>query len=388
MPTTPRKTTAQQARDPRPERNTTRDLADYVRSTGPTNDEQLPQALATRPEPTSHQAMSAVRPTGSPRMVESRSSTERANRLKYQARDARPQKGSETADLIDFIRQGPPRVVGDHRIDRRVAPFRSTMDSDDLRALAPSDAPGRDSVGSTHESGATRSMQESTNSRTALLESNRQPPTRTVPPINHDVKRQIIPEQDGMPPRTHRRIRDPYAIDVSDDDEMEEDLPKSKPRNEEESLIDFLRNTAPPPGMTTQPILAASTRPQGKTGLKHSSSNSRMRDMLSREGSKKGNHTGVNGAREDSPHLYQRNGNHRPPPSSGGAGRPKPKFEARGAKTNVTSTSDLADYLKNSGPAESTHSLPSGKDPRMVHTSVKEQAGFMKFFSRKGSLRR
>lgn len=389
-----RSRTSVEPRDPRPERNLTRDLADYVRSTGPTAEEQLPQPLGGRssafgvPDTTN----TSTRPDGVPRApVDSQRSSNvssSANQSRFQARDARPTKGSETADLIDFIRQGPPRAAGDHRIDRRVAPFRTTMDSDDLQALAPpGDFTGRSSVGSTHESSATKSMQESTNSRTALLESSRQTPVRSVPPISHDVKRQVIPEQDGMPQRTRRRVRDPYAIDFSDDEEeLEEEAAPPKPRNEEESLIDFLRNTAPPPGMTTQPILATGARSQDKAAVKRSASKSKLRGMLGGDSSSRNGTmaTGANGAREDSPHLHQR-----PNGASAGAGVRKARFEARGAKTAVTSTSDLADYLKNSGPAESSQSLPNNRDPKTVRSAApKEQAGFLKFFSRKGSVRR
>src|SRR5690606_15490807 len=58
-------------------------------------------------------------------------------------------------------------------------------------------------------------------------------------------------QEDGMPKRNRRPVRDPYAID-SDDDELDEDgdfdlvlPPPPKPRREE-SLIDFLKNNEPP----------------------------------------------------------------------------------------------------------------------------------------------
>jgi hypothetical protein len=385
----------QQPRNSRVETNTTRDLADYLRSTGPAKEEQLPQPVnvagVSRPDAGGRAISSDGVPRAPP--ASNRQSASAASRLKFQARDARPTKGRETADLIDFIREGPPRAAGDHRIDRKVAPFRTTMDSDDLQALAPpGDFTGRSSVGSTHESSATKSMPESTNSRTALLETNRQNPVRNIaPPINHDVKRQVIPEQDGMPQRTRRRIRDPYAIDFSDEDELEEEeepVSKPQPRKQEESLIDFLRNTAPPPGSAPQPILTTAPRPNdNKADLKRSTSQSKLRDMLMRDGStRNATAVGVNGARESSPRLHAANGANRTPASAGDGVR-KPKFQARDAKTTKTSTSDLADYLLNSGPSESTHSLPNERDPRLGHNAVKEQAGFMRFFSRKGSVR-
>ena len=394
MPGSPRRGN-QQARDPRPERNTTRDLADYVRSTGPTNDIQLPQALGAQSEDNPREAIATPRAGPVPRVPDNQRlpASRSTNRLKFQARDARPQPGSETNDLIDFIRQGPPRAPGEHRIDRKVAPFRTTMDSDDLQALAPpSELPGRDSVGSNHESSATKSMQESTNSRTALLDSSRQTNGRvTAPPINHDVKRQVIPEQDGMPPRTRRRVKDPYAIDFSDDEEEEEEeIAKPAHRKEEESLIDFLRNTAPPPGRTAQPIVAAGSRAQQAADLRRTASNSKLRDVLKRTGSTKNTPKSSNIATKDeSPQVLRKNTNTLRQEAL--SGKPRVKYQARDAKTTVPSTSDLADFLMDSGPppsrGENNQPFRNGGDSRVVRSDVKEQAGFMKFFSRKASVR-
>jgi hypothetical protein len=63
-------------------------------------------------------------------------------------------------------------------------------------------------------------------------------------------------------------VRDPYAIDDSDDDEyLEELLEPSKPKREEESLIDFLRNV-PPPEAEPQPLaLNMPTSKSTSTGL-------------------------------------------------------------------------------------------------------------------------
>lgn len=390
MPNSPRKA-AQQPRDPRPERNTTRDLADYVRSTGPTNETQYPQAV----DPAVGEPTKRVSPMPAtvPNQSSPQSSTSRPeNRLKFQARDARPQPGTETAELIDFIRRGPQLPAGEHRIDRKVAPFRTTMDSDDLQALAPpSELPGRDSVGSTLDSTATKSMQESTNSHTALLESSRQNNYRSVaPPISHDIKRQVIPEQDGMPQRTRRRVKDPYAIDVSDDeDETEQIAAQVKTRNEEESLIDFLRNTAPPPGMGTKPIIAATPSPQDKANLKRSVSNSKLRDILSRDGStKNGINVSTNGARDAPGPTRQTSTVRQAAPVNN---KPKQKFQPREAKNNVSSTGDLAKFLMESGPPADSNPSPlpnPDRQGRMVRSDVKEQAGFMKFFTRKASVRR
>jgi len=58
-----------------------------------------------------------------------------------------------------------------------------------------------------------------------------------------------------MPKRKTRRVRDPYAIDISDEEDEYEPIPSGRPKAiEEESLADFLRNV-PPPKETSPPVL-------------------------------------------------------------------------------------------------------------------------------------
>lgn len=360
-------------------------------------------------------------PVGTPSIHSPRPSSvsdRSATRLKFQARDARPARNTETADLIDFIREGPPRKAGDHRIDRNVAPFRTTMDSDDLNALAPPrDVNGRDSLGSAQDSSiAARSVQESTNSRTGLLDPPRITSARVpngVSPATNGVTRQTIPEQ-GMPQRKRRAPKDPYAIDY-DDDDLEEEEPVVKPvrRTQEESLIDFLRNTSPPPGMTTQPILAVASRvPAANTkDLRQTASNSKLKDVLSRErptsqrngtappqASATSQRNGgpssprPNTARATSPHLTQSGSkidSYRPTKAThaGHVERnrtTRSRGEAReSSRTRGSGTADLADYLRNSGPPEPVRAASQTKSPS------KDQAGFLKFFQkRSASVRR
>ena len=404
------------ARDARPERNTTRDLADYARSTGPATVEQLPQILGTRPG-TSRSAAAAgglrpdgvpMAPVGTPSIDSDRTtigSNKPANRLKFQARDARPARDMETSDLIDFIREGPPRKVGEHRIDRHVAPFRTTMDSDDLNALAPpAEINGRNSVGSAQDSSVMtgRSVQESTNSQTGLLENHKPAPKMNVAnSAGSGIVRQTIPESSGMPPKKRRGPRDPYAIDDSDDEPLEE-VPARPPPRKEESLIDFLRNTSPPPGMTTQPILSAGARPEAQPDMKRSASQSKLRDVLKRQNSNAARSNGTvrpaNGPRTDSPreaspHLTQvgsKMDKYRPTQTTHAAhverNRQKPRVEPRDATNVRTGTSDLAEYLKYSGPPEPVRP-PTGHE-KFVSSNVKEQAGFLKFFKQRGSVKR
>lgn len=269
------------------------------------------------------------------------------------------------------------------------------MDSEDLEALAPPpEVTGRASVGSAPESAVTaKSVQESTNSRTALLESTNRANVRNITPKSsgaNGVMRQAAGEQNGMPPRTRRRVRDPYEIDDSDD-ELEEELFPSKPVKQEESLIDFLRNTAPPPGMAPQPIMTTAPKANEKPDIKRESSNSKLKDVLTRKESVATRNVApktTNGAREQSPHLTQvgsKLDKYRPTQTTHAAhvdrNRQRPRGPEAREPTNInTGTSDLAEYLKNTGPPEP----PRQEQP----IATKDQAGFLKFFSRRGSVKR
>ncbi|KAK4938669.1 hypothetical protein LTR10_020937 [Elasticomyces elasticus] len=396
-------------RDARMTRNNTRDLADYARSTGPENEMQLPKPLTTRPNTAQTEGSGAGAGASEGAGASDRASTtpgKPANRLKFQARDAQIPRTTESSDLIDFIREGPPRAPGDHRIDRRVAPFRSTMDSDDLNALAPPpelDANGRRSDGSNQESAVTvKSMQSSMNSRTGLLDSTNRTNERTTNGIrsaaNAAPRQPIIPEADGMPTRTRRRVLDPYAIDYSDDEDedMEDDfLPQQQQRRtDEESLVDFLRNTAPTPGMITQPILAAAPGSSSQPDtLNERSSNDKLKNFF--EGSTSPRNGTMNrttngsAARAESPHLTQigsKMDKYRPTQPTHAAhverNRQKMRAEPRDATSSGgNDTADLAAYFKNSGP-------PPGMEtqPQRLRTASKDQAGFLRFFQRKGSV--
>ncbi len=339
-----------------------------------------------------------------------------ANRLKYQARDAKVPRTADSSDLIDFIREGPPRAPGEHRIDRHVAPFRTTMDSDDFNALAPppdlEDKP-RNSEASVPESAVTaKSMPSTVNSRTGLLDSTNRTAIKGMNGANSVSKQPAIPEREnGMPQRTRRRVRDPYAIDFSDDeDEIEQFEAPPKSRTGEESLVDFLRNTAPTPSMATQPILAAipgPTQPDASNMVKRSASGSRLRDFLpggasANKSNGNANDTGatstpknVNIARASSPHLTQAGSKmdkYKPTTPTHAAhverNRTQNKrVEPRGAAstTNGGGTADLAAFLKDSGPPPGVNDKPAQRFNPGVQ---KDQAGFLKFFQRKGSIRK
>ena len=187
-----------------------------------------------------------------------------------------------------------------------------------------------------------------------------------------------------MPKRTQRRVPDPYAIEDSDD-ELDQDLVTPKQKTEEESLIDFLRNTVPPPAAASSSTATPSTTPK-------ESSNSALKDRLLRKASLSGvsrngtlkkstvsppGYKGTtNGAREESPHQ--------PTEPTHAAhldrGRQKPRavIEPRDPRSGGDSR-ELAAYLMNSGPTET---------PLPLSQPIKEEAGFLKFFSRRRTVKR
>ncbi|CAZ82563.1 unnamed protein product [Tuber melanosporum] len=152
---------------------------------------------------------------------------------------------ASTSALADFFRNTTPPVDGEHTIQRRisrsVAPFRNTMDSaqfdaarDPERTEPVDSIPG--GLGLGLNSAPEDSYQSSFSSSTALLRSNSG--------RAHDYGSMPAPQ------RKQTRVRDSLAVvDIEEQDDpdlvgLELVIPK---RKEEESLIDFLRNVAPPP---------------------------------------------------------------------------------------------------------------------------------------------
>ena len=330
---------AGQPRDAKVELGSTRDLADYAKSTGPENDRQLPQALSRPGTAVTTKTMDSEKkrqyiPTRPPAITTplSRSATSKRGNPRLEPRDPDPKAGQSQA-LIDFIREGPPRAAGDHRIDRNIAPFRRTMDSDDLNVLAPGQN-ARSSETSTQEGSIA-------NSRTGLLDNQRngiKPQHKSAlaaPAIVAEAPpRPKEPPKVAGPRRTQRRVRDPYAIPSDDDDEElfghrkqpQSKKPNRQSDNQQESLMDFLRNTAPPPEARAQPIATSTTPPTITAVLKKKASGNKLvgkapTESLSRKQSVKTqtepapNHNAEvlpppryhnsNHARKESPHLTQ-----------------------------------------------------------------------------------
>ena len=373
------KTAAYQAREARTEMESTRDFAEFIKSTGPpAMNPRVRQSMQNGNQP--KYPVAAPSPVRSSYSQPSRSSASTARRTgpKLEARPAVVPSGRQTSDLIDFIRKGPQRD-GTHRIPRHVAPFRNTMDSDD-------DYHRHSSSGSLQAgSEMTKSLNSSSNSRTGLLESTNRmrpaaPPLESIPSPTSNFEPQA-------PIRRKKGPRDPYAIDVSDEDELDidddndSDLidgPPAASERQEESLADFLRNVPPPPDSNEPPQLLSmnakawnSTKPRSKSmnlraRVKRTASSDRVpkqkKSFSSLHSSKSmGNRPSTLASNAPpvppTPRMYSNNDN---PVFSGnysayvsgpnrnmGASTPQ-----RPAGRYQTETAALADFLKNTGPPE------------------------------------
>ncbi|KAI1751701.1 hypothetical protein F4782DRAFT_175683 [Xylaria castorea] len=374
-----------QAREARVPRESMQDFAEFIRSTGP------PEANITRTNGSFAGNLNLTRSVTGPPSIMTSSSMEVRRGPKLQARDAIVNTSSESSELIDFIRQGPPSTNGNNpRIPRTVAPFRNTQDSDYMTggmggkavdAIIPNVRTSQASTNIT-EASAPSSM----NSQSALL--------------NKSNRHQLyagnsFDEDDMMPKRTRRRVRDPYALDFSDEEEDEFDVvPKPKPKpmpKKEESLMDFLNNYPPPAEPVAEPFvppkkkssapnLIARLRSGSSAGLNGSghsrkgSAVSENRNLNSRMGPK-ASHTPI-----VVPTVADRYGaSIRSPdsPRTTSIGRvPMKKFEPRDASSSSSQTADLANFFRDSRPSPpaATFSPPS---------EDKASSGFSRMFERR-----
>lgn len=410
-----------QARDARLPRESLADFAEFIRSTGPVGETGGNSNAYTRAA-----ASGAMRNPGAPlpvakeSMESGRASTSTANRMRLQARDASVARGDDNSDLIDFIRRGPPNATG-NRIPRTVAPFRTTMDSDQMSGAVGGravDAQIRDvdvrgsETSNTTDYSMPSAQASSVNSQTALLRN------KALPAQNGN--RQGTRDADmPMPVRKTRRVRDPYAIDLSDEEDTDVGpmpsiqsrraaaVPKSPPVREE-SLADFLKDYAPPPAPEPQPFILSQTQNRPK---KKASAPSLMARLTRRDSS-----AATSGSRSPKPTPDARSLNSRsglttsasgtkgyipiqvnmPPgidkysPSYGsskamssmggapsaGASKMRIKYEPREAvpAQSRSGTSDLADFLRNSGPP------PEAISPA-PYPGKGDSGGFSKVFS-------
>lgn len=383
LPSKARTANSPQAREARLPRESLAEFAEFIRSTGPPSGSTASANASLR--------LGARNPASvSKTSIEPRrgSAASNPNRPRLLAREASVDYKADNSDLIDFIRRGPPSTAGSPRIPKAVAPFRTTMDSDQMsgavggRAVDAQlhDFDFRNSQASTDatEHSVPPSVQSSINSHSALLARSK--------PVSYDAVEDDMP----MPTRKTRRVRDPYAIDFSDE-EMEDDdeltpMAPKRVQTREESLIDFLNNCAPPPEPPAQSFNLAQTTNKPKKKASAPSLMARLtrresgksnnppplpasaqipassRSLSSRASSGRGGHVPiqVNAPALADQYTPQNRGGYPkaapiissgPAPAAGARVAMK-KFQAREAVPVVTShaTSDLADFLKHSGP--------------------------------------
>jgi hypothetical protein len=380
--------TMHQARAPRATGDSVRDFAQFIRSTGPgaATPKARPEGNTTR----SHFRDGSDSVIGSSRPDTAQSGSSRAtakpresynsarkNGLRLEARDASGHNGSKTSDLIDFIREGPPGA-STHRIPRTVAPFRNTMDSEDLlliETVRVNEARITPSLAST-------GAESTSSSRSPLLTKLDAPP---------------------IPVRKRRGPRDPYAIDLSDDEGFEEPSVTakiSKAPRAEESLLDFL-NSVPPPvsHKAPEPFILSShpMAPNSSSGQSTSNTRSRFRrntfvDKLPGPTLKK-SMTSMRSAKLSSKSQISspvQQSSRRPPvpmvpkldgqPDSQfnfGNGSAFQPSRSQLHSTPKTETGALADFFRNTGPPESMTRASS------TFSEDKKDSSFSKFFRRK-----
>lgn len=408
------------AREPQVMTESTMDFADFIRSTGPNKEQEILPILNNR-STTSLNSLRQAHINGSRSSSPGAASARSLNRTALQNDNVPPvppmpnngknnmqprgptSTGDGTSELIDFIRTGPngssqagqPRQ---HRISRSVAPFRTTMDSDQLdewgeRLAAQPDlklntnVPSAPSVKSA--SSMKSSVRTSAHSRAPLL--NNSNAGETVHPAHSGVPQRLssLPASASLPknlqpttsePAVKRyRNKDPYAIDFDDeDDDLLTALPKN--RREDESLIDFLRHSEPPVDNYPRGVNnSGSSSPQtankgaprrGSTpGLKTHGADAvsmgRRGSMPNRDGPQ------PKTANSSAPRQPQGTTSIAVGPMT----KPRPRMEARtpNSRTGDAGTTDLADFLRSSGPPPNSNvPLPSpGPGPGMARHSSK-----------------
>ncbi|KAL1794503.1 hypothetical protein ACET3X_007924 [Alternaria dauci] len=415
------------ARDPKIENESMRDFADFIRSTGPSPGQEKPiqpfvNISNNNSRPGSHSTSSLGRKLSTSNKHSNSANNTTATRTRP-SMEPRSPAGLSTGngDLIDFIRQGPPDANHKQpRIPKNIAPFRTTVDSDtfdtmlgghggvesayESRAAATEANAAESAYGSAASTLESKTSTATINSRTGLIAS-----PSVVQPAYSGGPGQLSGSMaaggggDAMEgiTKTRRRIKDPYAIDLSDEDEDDDDdgdeededqltalptptgnqnerqLQQHQPaqrqmpsRQREESLMDFLNGMDPPSGnaasnkpqpflLSEETIAAAKARAAasaaagtGQNGsnpsLLSSSSSSHPSSNHTVGGSRNGN---GNGNAMDKSRLQAR------APAIGGIGN---------GGSSRTATSDLADFLKNSGPPEGMMGGRARKEEEVV----------------------
>jgi len=376
------------ARDPKIESESMRDFADFIRSTGPSPGQEKPVQpfvnISGNGQKSGNQSTSSL---GRKMSMSKQSSS--ANGSATRARpnmEPRSPAGLSTGngDLIDFIRQGPPDANhGQPRIPRNVAPFRTTVDSDQFETMLGGHGNVESAYGSASSTLESKDSTQTINSRTGLI-----PSPSVVQPAYSNTPQQLTGSMSGPDEphitRTRRRVKDPYAIDLSDEDEDDEDEdedqltalptptnqhppqqvqrqqapPASRPQApRQESLMDFLNGMEPPSTSKPQPFMLSEETIAAARARAAASSNPSLSSATSTPRNNYGNGNNHNNSTPAFGSISSSNS------YSGSGANNKSRLQARapavadnvragGGGGSRTATSDLADFLKNSGPPE------------------------------------
>ncbi|KAF2659907.1 hypothetical protein K491DRAFT_590199 [Lophiostoma macrostomum CBS 122681] len=368
------------AREPRIQAESMRDFADFIRSTGPSAGEQRPVqpfvSLANSDPKSPNGSSTTIGGLGRKLSLKQGPTHSHSNSTLGEGPSARPRvhmeprspagQRSGNDDLIDFIRQGPPGANnGQPRIPRSVAPFRTTVDSDQFERMLDDNGNIESAYGSQVSTNSKQSAQ-TTNSRTGLL-----PAANVVQPAYSNTPQKLTGSLSSPEPhiqRTRRRIKDPYAIDLSDDedDDLLTALPKSSKR-QEESLMDFLNSMEPPSSQAPQPLhLSEATVAAAKARAANNLSNSSLpSSSSSTTATRNGASSRATRNASAQPALISSNITSDAPRAH------KPKLQARAAgaqdgRVGRSTTNDLADFLRTSGPPE-----PAAPPPVIRASGVK-----------------
>lgn len=385
------------AREPRIQDESIKDFADFIRTTGPSPGAEKPVkpfvSLAGTPTPPPGLTTTIVgggSKSGSSRQFSGQSTLSKLkspssekmpykSRLNMEPRSPAAQRVGQD-DLIDFIRQGPP-IPNGNRIPRAVAPFRTTFDSDQFDELLD----GNSNVESAYSSQISSLSKTSANSRTGLL-----PASSTVQPAYGTTPHHLagsLAQSEPQSERTRYRNKDPYAIPDSDDeyDEDEDEdhltaLPRSKPQQRherQESLADFLLSADPPPVNNNPQPLRLSPATLAAAKAKAASANGSGHVNIASPTNGTPLSPGARGAQNRPESPLQPN---RVPQSF------KPRLAARGPAvarepmSSRSATSDLADFLRNSGPPPE----PVRREP--PKEEKKEKRGAARFWRKKAEV--
>lgn len=378
------------AREPRVMTESTRDFADFIRSTGPKEQAPVYPLLKNASQTSLHSLRSAHingasatasrsgSPTGGDRTtsmttatgedenvppvppIPSGRNTPNRSKANMQPRGATSVSGG-SSDLIDFIRSGPEED-GKHRISRTVAPFRNTQDSDQMKGWDDRLNPDSGAPSVRAPSMQSSAQRTSINSRSALLSNgtgHTTLPGKTSQGTPAGPRSGTTTPRDVESGKKQYRNKDPYSMDFLDEDD-DDDLITAVPARggrKEESWVEFLNSHEPSNNTPPRPLVDPNSA-QAQNAIRNARSHSvraatggSAKSVPNNAGPRPGPANSINS-------LSNLSGPNQAQISTSATSTPsvKKKMEARNpsskASARTTNTNDLAAFLKSSGPED------------------------------------